>query len=93
MGTGEKEAIALTLELRPEPDFLVIDDKLGYIVSDRLGVAKCFLLDLILTLVEQGGLTTTLAEEMIKAVRPRYSDGFIRHSLKMLERGDRRCLW
>lgn len=74
-------------------DFLVIDDKLAYIVSDRLGVTKSFRLDLVLTLVEQRGLTTTLAEEIINVARPRYSDGLIRHSLKMLEKGDRQCLW
>lgn len=93
LGEGEKEAIALALELQPPPDFLVIDDNLAYIVSDRLGATKSFLLDLVLTLVEQKGLTTTLAEEIINVVRPRYSDGLIRHSLKMLEKGDRQCLW
>jgi predicted nucleic acid-binding protein len=93
LGAGEKEAIALSREMEAEIDFLVIDDKLGYIVCDRLGIKKCFLLDLILKLVERGMMDKELAREIIKVVKPRYSEGLIRHSLWILERGERKCLW
>jgi predicted nucleic acid-binding protein len=38
LGRGEKEAIVLARALEDEIDFLVIDDKLGYIVCDRLEI-------------------------------------------------------
>jgi predicted nucleic acid-binding protein len=93
LGAGEKEAIVLAHEIEAEIDFLVIDDKLGYIVCDRLGINKAFFLDLILELVEKGMMTDELARNIIEAVKPRYSEGLIQHSLWILERGDRKCLW
>lgn len=93
LGAGEKEAIALSREMEEEIDFLVIDDKLGYIVCDRLEVSKVFFLDLVLKLVEGQQMPHELAKQIIEAVSPRYSEGLVRHTLWILERSDRRCLW
>ena len=93
LGSGEKEAIVLSRALEDEIDFLVIDDKLGYIVCDRLEIRKAFFLDLVLKLLEGKQIAPELVRQIVNAVRPRYSDGLIRHTLRILEGGDRRCLW
>jgi predicted nucleic acid-binding protein len=93
LGTGEKAAIVLSREIEDEIDFLVIDDQLGYIVCDRLEIRKLFLLDLVLKLVEGKRLAPELARQIINVVRPRYSEGLIKHTLVILERGGRKCLW
>lgn len=91
MGQGEKESIILTLTL-PEVDNLVVDDRLAFIVSDRMTVPKILLADLLVELVWKGLLERELAEKILKAIEPRYATGFIPHTLTILERGDRRCL-
>jgi predicted nucleic acid-binding protein len=93
LGTGEKAAIVLSREIEDEIDFLVIDDQLGYIVCDRLEIRKLFLLDLVLKLVEGKRLAPELARQIINVVRTRYSEGLIKHTLVILERGGRKCLW
>ena len=64
---------------------MVIDDNLAYIVSDRIGLRKIFFLDLILELVKRNRLDMDLAREIIKVVKPRYSEGFIEHSFEILK--------
>jgi len=91
LGQGEKESIILTLT-RPGIDYLIVDDRLAFIVSDRVGVPKILLADLVVELVWKALMQRELAEGILKAVEPRYAPGFIPHTLKMLERGDRRCL-
>jgi predicted nucleic acid-binding protein len=93
LGHGEQAAIALAFVLRSEINYVVLDEKLAYIVCDRLDLPKLFFLDLVLMLVEQNGLSKTLAREMIDLVAPRYSFGMVEHSLKILERGERKWLW
>ena len=85
LGDGEIESIRLFQESRGGVDYLVIDDNLAYIVSDRMGLRKVFFLDLILELVKRSRLDGDTAREMIEEVRPRYSEGFIEHSLEILE--------
>lgn len=91
LGLGEKEAIALCLKMG-ENIPLITDDRLAYIVSDRMRVQKLLLLDLVVELVASRLLSSDLAEKIVKVTEPRYSAGFIAHTLKILERGDRRCL-
>lgn len=95
LGAGEKEAIALCLEKmrrREVIDFLVTDDRLAYIVADRLRVQKLLLVDLLVELVERKVMDNLLAEEIVQAIRPRYPVGFIIHTLKILREGKRQCL-
>lgn len=84
LGEGEIESILLFKSLNGEADFLTIDDNLAYIVSDRMGLKKVFLLDLVLKLTEIGNIRKETAKKIIEAVRPRYSEGFIEHSLEIL---------
>ncbi|MBM3134343.1 MAG: hypothetical protein FJZ89_03465 [Chloroflexi bacterium] len=86
-----KEAIALCLK-KGENISLITDDRLAYIVSDRMRVQKLLLLDLVVELVASRLMSSALAEEIVRATEPRYSGGFIAHTLKILERGDRKCL-
>ena len=91
LGSGEKESIILALT-QPSADYLVIDDRLAFIVSDRMTVPKILLVDLLVELVWKGFMERQLAEKMLGAIAPRYAPGFIPHTLTMLERGERRCL-
>jgi predicted nucleic acid-binding protein len=91
LGRGEKDSIILMLT-QPDMDYLVVDDRLAFVVSDRMTVPKILLVDLLVELVWQGCMERQLAEKMLKAIAPRYAPGFIPHTLTMLERGERRCL-
>jgi predicted nucleic acid-binding protein len=92
LGRGEKESIILALTL-PDTDYLVVDDRLAFVVSDRMTVPKILLVDLLVELVWKGFMERLLAEKILRAIAPRYAPGFIPHtSLIMLERGERRCL-
>jgi len=91
LGQGEKESMILTLT-QPDVDYLVVDDRLAFIVSDRMTVPKILLVDLLVELVFLGLMERELAEKILKAIEPRYAPRFIPHTLKILERGDRKCL-
>jgi predicted nucleic acid-binding protein len=91
LGRGEKQSIILALT-QPDTDYLVVDDRLAFIVSDRMTVPKILLVDLLVELVWRGFMERQLVEQMLQAIAPRYAPGFIPHTLKMLERGERRCL-
>ena len=91
LGQGEKDSTILMLTL-PEVDHLVVDDRLAFIVSDRMTVSKILLADLLVELVWKGLMEHELTEKILKAIALRYAPGFILHTLKILERGDRRCL-
>jgi predicted nucleic acid-binding protein len=91
LGRGEKESIIQALTL-PDTDYLVVDDRLAFVVSDRMTVPKILLVDLLVELVWKGFMERQLAEKMLGAITPRYAPGFIPHTLTMLERGERRCL-
>lgn len=93
LGHGEQAAMALAFAVKAEIDYVVIDEKLAYIVCDRLNLPKLFLLDLVLKLVEQESLSKEIGREIIQVVTPHYSTGMVAHSLRMLEQGERTWLW
>ena len=84
LGDGERDSILLTRR----PDLLeatvVIDDHLAYLVADRLGARKRFLLDAIADLVRTGGLNRRLAENIVLAIRSRYPNAFVQHTLLLI---------
>jgi predicted nucleic acid-binding protein len=85
IGSGEREAIVLYLQMKQDIDFLVTDDRLAYIVCDRLGINKILFLDLIVEFVRMNFLTGNQAKEVVQAIKSRYPEGFIYHTLKLLE--------
>ena len=89
LGQGEKEVLALASNTNLP---LVTDDRLAFVVADRLGVQRRLFLDLLVDLVEQKRMQRKLAEEITHAVAFRYGAGFVEHTLRILERGDRKCL-
>jgi hypothetical protein len=91
LGRGEKDSIILMLT-QPDMQYLVVDDRLAFVVSDRMTIPKILLVDLLVELVWQGCMECQLAEKMLEAIAPRYAPGFIPHTLTMLERGERKCL-
>jgi len=92
LGKGEKESIALAIKMVAEVDFTITDDRLAYIVIDRMDIKKLLFLDLIVELVERGLMNLELAKSIINAIKSRYPEGFVYHTLKILDRGDRKCL-
>jgi hypothetical protein len=86
LGNGERDSILLAWHTH-EPDVtLVLDDHLAYLVSDRLGQHKRFLLDVITDLVNAGELDKKLALKMVQAIRTRYPSAFVEHTLILLQR-------
>ena len=92
LGAGEKEAVALYLDKSDQFGFLVTDDRLDYVVSNRCAIPTSLFLDLLIEMVERGLMAVDLAQEIAEAVQLRYAAGFVHHTLKMIERGDRKCL-
>lgn len=85
LGKGEKEAIRLCLEKKGEINYLITDDRLTYIVCDRMRIPKLFFLDLVIELVKQGKFKPKFAEKIINVVSSRYSRGMISHSFAILK--------
>ncbi|MGC9444787.1 MAG: hypothetical protein ACP5E9_07690 [Candidatus Methanospirareceae archaeon] len=92
LGKGERESIALAIEMNEDVDFIVTDDRLAYIVMKRMDLNTLLFLDLIVTLVERDMLTREVASGIVRAVESRYPEGFIYHTIKILEMGARRWL-
>ena len=67
MGKGEKETIVLAVEMGGEVDFIVTDDRLAYVVIDRMSIKKLLFLDLIVELVERNLMDLELAKSIINA--------------------------
>lgn len=84
LGIGETECILLAGHPEWRDATLVIDDHLAYLVSDRLGRRKRFLLDVFLDLVKSSTLDVSLAVSIVLAVRPRYPGAFVEHTLLVL---------
>lgn len=76
LGRGEKDCIILMLT-QPDTDYLVVDDRLAFVVSERMTVPKIWLVDLLVELVWQGCMERQLAEKMLRAMAPRDAPGFI----------------
>jgi hypothetical protein len=84
LGDGERESILLAA-VAPDAT-LVIDDHLAYLVSDRLGQRKRFLLDILADLVAAKNLDKQLAVDIMQAIRSRYPVAFVEHTLLLLRR-------
>lgn len=86
LGDGEQDSILLAGHTALQDATLVIDDHLAYLVSDRLGRRKRFLLDVIADLASVGKLDKRLAADMVQAIRTRYPVAFVEHTLLLLRR-------
>jgi hypothetical protein len=86
LGRGERDSILLTEHPELGGATLVIDDHLAYLVSDRLGRQKRFLLDVIVDLVTARQLSVALAVNMVEAIRGRYPFAFVEHTMLLLQR-------
>ena len=86
LGVGERDTLLLGYHLTLPQATLVIDDHLAYLVSDRLGQRKRFLLDVVLDLADATELDRARAVEIVQMVRPRYPVAFIEHTLTLLRR-------
>jgi hypothetical protein len=84
LGPGEQEAILLYLQNREKFDSIILDDYVAAIVCRRLEIGNMLLLDLIVQLAREQRLPHDLAVAMLVKIAPRYSRGFIEHSLAML---------
>ena len=84
LGDGERDTILLTEHASLQNATLVIDDHLAYLVCDRLGCRKQFLLDVIANLASTGKLDKGLAINIVQAIRSRYPLAFIEHTLLLL---------
>jgi predicted nucleic acid-binding protein len=82
LSEGEKEAITLTQQT-PNA-ILVLDDRLGYVISDRLGIKKYLLMDFLVHLVDGKFLVKPIALEIVDAIESRYAQGFAEHTRLML---------
>ncbi|MFQ6071661.1 MAG: hypothetical protein ACE5KT_03030 [Methanosarcinales archaeon] len=92
IATNWERGISIAVEMGDEVDFIVTDDRLAYIVIDRMGIKKVLFLDLIIELVERSFMDLELAKSIINVIESRYHEGFIYHTLKILESGDRKGL-
>jgi hypothetical protein len=86
LGDGERDSILLAGHAVLQDAILVIDDHLAYLVSDRLGRRKRFLLDVIADLARVGKLDKALAADMVRAIHTRYPVAFVEHTLLLLRR-------
>ena len=75
LGRGEKEAIRVCLEKKGKISYLITDDRLTYVVCDRMKIPKVFFLDLVIEIVKQGEIEREFAEKIIRVVSSRYSKG------------------
>lgn len=85
LGQGEQDSLLLTTHRDMANATLVLDDHLAYLVSDRLGVRKRFLLDAIADLARLGDLDASLALAIVQAIRSRYPRSFVEHTILLLE--------
>ncbi len=85
IGSGEREAIVLYWQFEKHFDFLVTDDRLAYIICDRLGIKKILFLDLIVEFVRKNFLDSNQAKKIVQTIQTRYPEGFIYHTLKISE--------
>ena len=86
LGDGERDSILLAGDAHLSEAVLVVDDHLAYLVCDRLGQRKRFLLDTIVDLVDAGMLDKSLAMDMVETIRTRYSPAFVEHTKLLLQR-------
>jgi hypothetical protein len=66
-------------------DYVVVDDRLLYLILHRFSMRPIFLPDLIVTMAKEGAIAEDVGEQLLEAIRSRYRTGFIEHSLQMLK--------
>ena len=71
--------------LLPTYDYVVVDDRLLYLILHRFAMRPIFLPDLIVAMANERAITEEIGEQLLEAIRPRYRNGFIEHSLLMLK--------
>jgi predicted nucleic acid-binding protein len=86
LGDGERDTILLAKDISEQGTVLIIDDHLAYLVCDRLGLRKHFLLDLIVELVGTESLDKNLGLDIVEAIRTRYPLAFVEHTRRLLKR-------
>lgn len=64
---------------------LITDDHRLFVAAIRLGLSPMFLPDLVIWLVSRGRMAHDLGQEILAAIQPRYTKGFIELSLRQLE--------
>lgn len=84
LGNGERDTLLLADRADLQDPGVVIDDHLAYLVSDRLGKRKRFLLDVIVDLVKTGRMPDKLATDIVEAIRSRYPPAFVKHTMLIL---------
>jgi len=84
IGLGEKELILL-FQKNKNFDYAIIDDFLACIICKRFKVHYLLLLDLIVLCAQKNLLSNELALKMINAIKSRYDNGFINHTISMLK--------
>lgn len=86
LGDGERDSILLAGDAGSSEVVLAIDDHLAYLVADRLGHKKRFLLDIIVDLVDAEMLDNSLAMDVVETIRTRYPRAFVEHTKLLLQR-------
>jgi hypothetical protein len=86
LGDGERDSIFLAGNASLTDTVLVMDDHLAYLVCDRLGQRKRFLLDTIVDLAEAKALDRHLAMDMVETICTRYPPAFVEHTRLLLRR-------
>jgi len=84
LGRGEQDSILMTKHENRGDATLVVDGHLAYLVSDRLGVKKRFLLEVIADWATNGSISVELARTIVEAIRSRYPKAFVEHTLLLL---------
>jgi hypothetical protein len=80
---GDRAIVRICREIS-DYEWVVVDDRLLYIVLNRFGLRPSFLPDVIEWLVTENKWKQSLAESVLQTIRPRYRSGFITHSLERL---------
>lgn len=86
LGAGDKQALTLAARLQPGAT-VVTDDFLVLVVAARLGLPHQLFLDFVVGQVARGSLGVATAKQAVQAVGARYPQGFVPHSLAVLDRG------
>jgi len=81
---GDKEVLRLCRQI-PDYDYVIVDDRLLYLIIHRFGMRPLFLPDLIVMMVQEKAVTEMRAEQMLDAIKPRYRLGFIEHARWVLK--------
>ena len=65
-------------------EYVVVDDRLLYLILHRFIMQPIFLADLIVAMAKTEAIREDVSEQLLEAIRSRYRTGFIEYSLQML---------